>query len=127
MQLTNSFPLGFKITDIVKNDPKTLTVYFRGPKGRAIQRNYMDLVYESTDACGNPVQKPLFPSIHENTESYTYHSDLGLLSAAQFTQPAIIIMEMAIVADLRARQLISPTSAFAGHSLRRVRCPHQLG
>lgn len=77
----------------------------------------MDLIYEANDAHGKPMQKRLFPSINENTESYTYHSDLGLLSATQFTQPAIIIMEMAIVADLRARQLISPSSSFAGHSL----------
>ncbi len=77
----------------------------------------MAMTYNAIDTDGRLIQKQLFPTIGESTETYTHLSDQGLLSTTHFTQPALIIMERAIVADLKARQLVSPTSCFAGHSL----------
>ncbi|KAI9745826.1 MAG: hypothetical protein M1818_000507 [Claussenomyces sp. TS43310] len=108
---------GFKITDIVKNDPKELTVYFGGPQGRHIRRKYMGMKYESICPDGTVKLESIFKDVNEDTESYTYRSALGLLSATQFTQPALTLMEMAIFADLRSRGLISERSSYAGHSL----------
>ena len=66
---------------------------------------------------GSMETKPIFPTITKDTDSYTYTSAGGLLSATQFTQPALTLMEKAIFEDLRARGLISDESSFAGHSL----------
>ncbi|RAK71483.1 beta subunit of fatty acid synthase [Aspergillus fijiensis CBS 313.89] len=109
---------GFRITDIVRNDPKELTVHFGGPQGRHIREKYRSMRRESVAADGVSIQLlPLFPEIDEETEFYTYSSPQGLLSATQFTQPALTLMELAIFADLQARGLISERSSYAGHSL----------
>ncbi|KAF7623672.1 putative PKS/NRPS-like protein biosynthetic cluster [Aspergillus flavus] len=108
---------GFRITDIVRNDPKELTVYFGGPQGRHIREKYMSMKRESVGTDGNVQLLPLFPEIDEDTEFYTYHAPQGLLSATQFTQPALTLMELAIFADLQAKGLISERSSYAGHSL----------
>lgn len=50
---------GFSIIDIVKNNPKELTVYFGGLRGQAIRARYMSM--ESEDEKGNKV--PLFPEV----------------------------------------------------------------
>ncbi|PGH20055.1 hypothetical protein AJ80_03705 [Polytolypa hystricis UAMH7299] len=108
---------GFKITDIVKNDPKELTVHFRGPRGKHIRDTYMKMEREHTKPNGTVELLPMFPTIDEDTESYTYKSPTGLLSATQFTQPALTLMELAIFADLKSRGVVSDRSAYAGHSL----------
>ena len=59
----------------------------------------------------------MFKDITEKTQSYTFKSVNGLLSATQFTQPALTLMELAIFADLRSKGLVSERSLFAGHSL----------
>lgn len=59
----------------------------------------------------------IFPEIDHTTTSYTFRSDAGLLSATQFTQPALTLMELAIYEDLKSRGVLSPTATFAGHSL----------
>ncbi|KAF7591456.1 hypothetical protein BBP40_001559 [Aspergillus hancockii] len=108
---------GFRITEIVRNDPEQLTVTFGGPQGRHIREKYMSMKRESVGADGSVQLLPLFPDIDEDTEFYTYHAPGGLLSATQFTQPALTLMELAIFADLQARGLISERSSYAGHSL----------
>ncbi|RHZ52986.1 uncharacterized protein CDV56_102424 [Aspergillus thermomutatus] len=40
--------LGFSITHIVRDNPKTLTVYFGGVKGRAVGENYISLKLDAT-------------------------------------------------------------------------------
>jgi fatty acid synthase subunit beta len=77
----------------------------------------MSMKRESVGADGSVQLLPLFPDIDEDTEFYTYHAPGGLLSATQFTQPALTLMELAIFADLQARGLISERSSYAGHSL----------
>lgn len=92
-------------------------MYFGGPQGRHIREKYMSMKRESVGIDGNVQLLPLFPEIDEDTEFYTYHAPQGLLSATQFTQPALTLMELAIFADLQAKGLISERSSYAGHSL----------
>ncbi|RDL38698.1 uncharacterized protein BP5553_03038 [Venustampulla echinocandica] len=108
---------GLRITNIVKNNPKQLTVHFGGRRGRTIRQNYMDLVFISTTSGGTILRQRCFPDINEETLSYTFSSPTGLLSATQFTQPALTLMEIATYKDLASRGLVSHNSAYAGHSL----------
>ncbi|KAI1806979.1 fatty acid synthase beta subunit [Daldinia bambusicola] len=110
---------GFSILDIVRNDPKELTVYFGGARGKSIRRNYMAMTCQSLEAAadGSPKQEKVFKTITEYTTSYTFRSPTGLLSATQFTQPALTLMQMAVFEDLRAQGAIRNESVFAGHSL----------
>jgi fatty acid synthase subunit beta len=112
--LTNS---GFAITNIVKNNPKELTIHFGGPRGKAIRQNYMSMTFETVSADGSVKSEKIFGEIDENTPSYTYRSPEGLLSATQFTQPALTLMEKASFEDMRAKGLVQRDSSFAGHSL----------
>ncbi|KAI1137229.1 fatty acid synthase beta subunit [Hypoxylon sp. FL0543] len=110
---------GFSILEIVRNDPKELTVYFGGARGKAIRQNYMEMTYQSLKlaADGSPKQEKVFRGITEHTTSYTFRSPSGLLSATQFTQPALTLMQMAAFEDLRSHGVIRKDSVFAGHSL----------
>ncbi|KAI6082719.1 fatty acid synthase beta subunit [Hypoxylon rubiginosum] len=110
---------GFSILNIVRNDPKELTVYFGGARGKAIRQNYMAMTCQSLelDTDGNPRQEKVFKTITDYTTSYTFRSPAGLLSATQFTQPALTLMQMAAFEDLRAQGVIRKDSVFAGHSL----------
>ena len=108
---------GFAITDIVRNNPKELTVYFGGPRGKSIRQNYMSMTFESVNADGTVKSEKIFQDIDESTTSYTYRSPSGLLSATQFTQPALTLMEKASFEDMRAKGLVQRDSSFAGHSL----------
>lgn len=108
---------GFAITDIVKNNPKELTVYFGGPRGKTIRHNYMSMTFESVNADGTIKSEKIFKDIDETTTSYTYRSPSGLLSATQFTQPALTLMEKASFEDMLSKGLVQRDSSFAGHSL----------
>ena len=108
---------GFEITNIVKNNPKELTIHFGGPRGKAIRANYMNMTFESVAADGTIRSEKMFKEINEDTTSYTYRSPTGLLSATQFTQPALTLMEKASFEDMRAKGLVQRDSSFAGHSL----------
>ncbi|KAA8642645.1 uncharacterized protein ATNIH1004_011590 [Aspergillus tanneri] len=108
---------GFRITDIVRNDPKELKIYFGGLRGRTIRENYMGLRCEMIHADGGVTSERIFKEIDETSRSYTFRSSLGLLSSTQFTQPALTLMEKAIIEDMRAKGLVSDHCSFAGHSL----------
>ncbi|TPX12031.1 uncharacterized protein E0L32_007334 [Thyridium curvatum] len=108
---------GFAITNIVKNNPKELTIHFGGPRGKAIRQNYMAMTFETVAADGSIKSERIFKDITESTPSYTYRSPTGLLSATQFTQPALTLMEKASFEDMKAKGLVPRDSTFAGHSL----------
>ncbi|KAL8885952.1 MAG: hypothetical protein Q9215_006270 [Flavoplaca cf. flavocitrina] len=108
---------GFAITNIVKNNPKELTIHFGGPRGKAIRANYMSMTFESVNADGSIKSEKIFKEVNEDTTSYTYRSPTGLLSATQFTQPALTLMEKASFEDMRSKGLVQRDSSFAGHSL----------
>ncbi|KAL8824962.1 MAG: hypothetical protein Q9191_004700 [Dirinaria sp. TL-2023a] len=108
---------GFSITNIVKNNPKELTIHFGGPRGKAIRENYMSMTFETVNADGSIKSEKIFKEVTENTTSYTYRSPTGLLSATQFTQPALTLMEKASFEDMLSKGLVQRDSSFAGHSL----------
>ncbi|EEB08935.2 fatty acid synthase beta subunit Fas1 [Schizosaccharomyces japonicus yFS275] len=108
---------GFSILDIVRNNPKNLTIHFGAAKGQFIRKNYMDMIYEKANEDGTTSIVPVFPTITEESTSYTFTHPQGLLSATQFTQPALTLMEKAAFEDMRSRGLVQQNSVFAGHSL----------
>ena len=108
---------GFAITNIVKNNPKELTIHFGGPRGKAIRQNYMAMTFETVAADGSIKSERIFKEINDMTTSYTYRSPTGLLSATQFTQPALTLMEKASFEDMKSKGLVPRDSTFAGHSL----------
>ncbi|KAJ1969223.1 fatty acid synthase alpha subunit Lsd1, partial [Dispira parvispora] len=108
---------GVSILDIVRNNPKSKTVHFGGAKGQAIRKNYIRMTYDVLDNQGNVKTLSLFPQVNETTPFYTFTAPNGLLSATQFTQPALTLMERAAFEDMRAKGLIQQDACFAGHSL----------
>ncbi|KAF2008810.1 beta subunit of fatty acid synthase [Aaosphaeria arxii CBS 175.79] len=107
---------GFRISDIVKRNPKTLTVHFGGRRGAAIRRNYLALTYESIAADGTRRTKKFF-NMSDHSPSYTYKHPKGLLFSTEFAQPALTVMEKAAFEDMSERGLVSEKSKYAGHSL----------
>lgn len=105
---------GFSIIDIVKNNPKELTVHFGGPCGNAIRENYTSMMFESIDETGTVKSEKIFKDITEKSDFYTFKSPTGLLSATQFTQPALTLMEKASFDDMKAKGLVAANSTFAG-------------
>ncbi|EMG45417.1 Fatty acid synthase beta subunit dehydratase, partial [Candida maltosa Xu316] len=108
---------GFSILDIVQNNPKEMTIHFGGAKGRAIRDNYITMMFETIGEDGSLKSEKIFKDIDETTTSYTFVSDTGLLSATQFTQPALTLMEKAAYEDIKSKGLIPTDIMFAGHSL----------
>ncbi|KAI5867028.1 beta subunit of fatty acid synthase [Durotheca rogersii] len=108
---------GFSILNIVKNNPKELTIHFGGPRGKIIRENYMQMNFETVAADGTIKSERIFKEIDEKTTMYTYRSPTGLLSATQFTQPSLTLMEKASFEDMNAKGLVPRDSTFAGHSL----------
>ena len=108
---------GFSIVNIVKNNPKELTIHFGGIKGQAIRQRYMDLTYDTVDDNGQIKTLPLFSDIDLYTTSYTFSHPQGLLFATQYTQIALVVTEKAAFDDMKSKGLIDTNAAFAGHSL----------
>ncbi|CUM64807.1 uncharacterized protein PRCAT00002420001 [Priceomyces carsonii] len=108
---------GFSILDIVQNNPKELTVHFGGTKGRKIRDNYMAMMFETIGEDGDIKSEQIFKDIDYSTTSYSFVSPVGLLSATQFTQPALTLMEKASFEDMKAKGLVDSDAMFAGHSL----------
>lgn len=77
----------------------------------------MDLCCETVGPKGSVNSVRIFPEIDETSTTHTFTSVDGLLSATQFTQPALTLMEKAIFDDMLSRGLVSPESLYAGHSL----------
>ncbi|KAI4159531.1 MAG: hypothetical protein LQ342_006532 [Letrouitia transgressa] len=108
---------GFSIIDIVRNDRKSLTVYFGGAKGREIRNNYLAMVIERVHPNGQVIQEPIVKGLTSASQSYTFSDPRGLLYSTQFAQPALVLMEMAAFVDLKSKGLIQEGAPYAGHSL----------
>ncbi len=103
---------GFSILNIVKDNPKEITIYFGGKKGRKIRKNYQKLTsqvqeeeFEGETKSNKTVvrkitEKPLFPDITDLTASYVFKHPEGLLFATQFSQPALVLMELSAFEDM---------------------------
>ena len=77
----------------------------------------MAMTFETVGVDGSIKSEKIFKEVSETTTSYTYRSPTGLLSATQFTQPALTLMEKASFEDMRSKGLVQRDSSFAGHSL----------
>lgn len=108
---------GVSIIDIVRNDPKALTVYFGGARGRKIRDNYLAMTIERVAEDGRVIQEPIIKSLTPKSQSYTFSDPRGLLYSTQFAQPALVLMEMAAYLDLKSKGLIQEGASYAGHSL----------
>ncbi|KAI1179922.1 enoyl reductase domain of FAS1 [Nemania sp. FL0916] len=108
---------GFSILNIIRKNPKQITIHFRGAQGKKILANYLEMKTERVTADGQRHSAPLIPDLGPDSESYTFSEDRGLLYATQFAQPAIILVERATMEDLRSRGLVQEDARFAGHSL----------
>ncbi|CAI5714225.1 unnamed protein product [Hyaloperonospora brassicae] len=105
---------GFSILEMVRTNPKSITVHFGGKKGRAIREKYMSLTCEDP---ASGVIAPLLPEINARTQSFSFSAPEGLLFATQFSQPALVLLEKAMFSEIEAAQLIPDDAHFAGHSL----------
>lgn len=108
---------GFSILDIVKNNPNELVIHFGGAKGRKIRENYIGMMFETIGEDGSIKSEKIFKDIDHTTTSHTFVSPTGLLSATQFTQPALTLMEKASYEDIKSKGLVPTDIMFAGHSL----------
>lgn len=107
---------GFKLSDIVRKNPKEMTVHFGGRTGAAVRANYMRMTYESIGPDGQHQRKRFF-DVDENSLCHTFSSPKGLLHSTEFTQPALTVVEKAIFDDMVSRGVVNTCSTFAGHSL----------
>ena len=105
---------GWSILDIVRRNPKSMTIHFGGKRGQAVRENFLALVCKDPET-GEIV--PLIPEISEASDSYSFHSPDGLLFATQFTQPALVLLEQSYFVDMVSRDMMSSHYMFAGHSL----------
>lgn len=77
----------------------------------------MALQCEMIHPDGRVTSEKMFKEINADSRSYTFRSALGLLSSTQFTQPALTLMEKAIIDDMKEKGLVTENCSFAGHSL----------
>ncbi|KAF7587174.1 hypothetical protein BBP40_007637 [Aspergillus hancockii] len=108
---------GWSIIDIIKNNPKILTVHFRGKRGRKMRDNYLALSVEDTAADGQVIKRPILRNLSREAQSYTFSESGGLLFSTQFAQLAILLYETSAFEDLRSKGYIQRDAIFAGHSL----------
>lgn len=107
---------------IVRDNPKTVTVNFGGKRGRKVRENYLNMTIESMGTNGENILEPIIKDLTSNSESYTFSDPRGLLFSTQFAQPAILLAENAMFADMRNRGLVQENAQFAGHSLGEYGC-----
>jgi fatty acid synthase subunit beta len=109
--------LGWSILDIVRNNPKSVTVHFGGQQGRRIRQKYLEITTEVVLPDGNKILEPALPGLTASSASYTFTHPKGLLYSTQFAQPAILLFEAATFTELRAKGYVSEGAVYAGHSL----------
>lgn len=109
--------LGFSILKIIRENPKEITLHFRGREGQKILSNYLELKTELPTEDGHRRVAPIIPGLSRTSTSYTFSEARGLLYATHFAQPAIILVEKATFEHMRSRGLVQKDAMFAGHSL----------
>ncbi|GAP92987.1 putative sterigmatocystin biosynthesis fatty acid synthase subunit beta [Rosellinia necatrix] len=113
--LMNQF--GWSILDLVRENPKELTIYFRGREGRKVLDNYLAMKTEVVSPDGSTRLVPVLPGLTPSSTSYTFSDSRGLLHATAFAQPAIVLLEKATMQHMQASGLVQDGASFAGHSL----------
>ncbi|KAE8145032.1 sterigmatocystin biosynthesis fatty acid synthase subunit beta [Aspergillus avenaceus] len=114
-RLLNTY--GWSLLDIIRNNPKSLTVHFGGKKGRAIRANYLSMSTSVALQDGSIAEQPVLPALTPKSTSYTFTDSRGLLFATMFTQPAILTVEAAAFAVLNSKGYVPENAVFSGHSL----------
>ncbi|KAH8585415.1 fatty acid synthase-like protein beta subunit [Bisporella sp. PMI_857] len=102
---------GFSLLKIIRENPKTLTIHFKGKRGRRVRENYLTMIEELKDP------SLLGDTLSRRSTSYTFHKAQGLLYSTQFAQPALVVMEMAQFQHLQVRGMVQHDARYAGHSL----------
>ncbi|KAK8033901.1 fatty acid synthase subunit beta [Apiospora marii] len=108
---------GWSILRVIRENPKELTIHFRGRQGQRILGNYLDMQTEVLGSDGTRHLMPIIPGLGRHSASHTFADPRGLLQSTLFAQPAIILVERATFAHLRERGLVQEGAVFAGHSL----------
>lgn len=111
------YPIGWSLLEVIRNNPKSLTVHFGGQRGRRIRNNYLSMQIERTDPNGRTYTEPILRDLKPNTSCYTFMHPAGLLFLTQFAQPTLTLLEKATFADLQSKGLAQQGAKFAGHSL----------
>lgn len=112
-----SLSSGWSLLQIVRHNPKELTVHFAGQQGRKTREHYMAMRINSFDSDSHTVTKPVLHDLTSSTRSYTFREARGLIYSTQFAQTAITVLEKATFEDMREKGLIQENAAFSGHSL----------
>ncbi|KAJ1787525.1 fatty acid synthase alpha subunit Lsd1, partial [Coemansia sp. RSA 2399] len=113
---------GISLLNIVRENPAQLEIKLRGRLGRGILENYLSIQARSPDHGGM-----LLSGLTAASDKYTFQSPGGLLNATQFTQPALAVLALACVADMRSKGLVQQHAIFAGHSLGELAALTALG
>ncbi|KAJ2616190.1 fatty acid synthase alpha subunit Lsd1 [Coemansia sp. RSA 1365] len=111
---------GIDLLSIVRTNPTERTVYFNGRIGGQVRSNYLRFLISNLAPDADNYSKSaccLLPGLTEQSTSYTFRSDAGLLYLTQFTQVALVTLAVAAVADMRSKSLIQKDAVIAGHSL----------
>ncbi|KAH6654701.1 putative fatty acid synthase subunit beta [Truncatella angustata] len=109
---------GFSILQIVRDNPKELTIYFGGPRGKYVRDQYLRLAnFQPGSASEKVAAQSAFLGLDQTSKSYTFRHSEGLLFSTQFAQSAIMLAEIAAFEDFRSHGLVQSRSQYAGHSL----------
>ncbi|KAL4907692.1 hypothetical protein BDW74DRAFT_189141 [Aspergillus multicolor] len=108
---------GWSVLNIVRNNPKSLTIHLGGQNGRRIRQKYLDITTEVMFPDGQRVHKSVLTGLTSASPSNTFKHPKGLLYSTQFAQPAILLFEAAAFAELRSKGYVSQGAVYAGHSL----------
>ena len=111
---------GFSILQIVRDNPKTLTVSLYGERGHTWRMNYQRLTVNKPNTSGTASNEsiPLFPESHDNNNhQIVFRSVDGLLFQTQFQQPAILLTEKSFYEYMKLNGCVGHNTVFAGHSL----------
>ncbi|KAI0871151.1 enoyl reductase domain of FAS1 [Hypoxylon argillaceum] len=117
MDLAIMDQFGWSILDLVRENPKELTIHFRGPQGQKVLQNYLGMKTEIVSADGSTQLVSVLPGLTSSSTSYTFSDPRGLLQATAFAQPAIVLLEKATMQHMQANGLVQEGASFAGHSL----------
>ncbi|KAJ1771492.1 fatty acid synthase alpha subunit Lsd1 [Coemansia sp. RSA 986] len=113
---------GISLLNIVRENPARLDIRLRGKSGRQVLENYLSIQARSTDQ-----GTQLLSGLTAASKMHTFQSPSGLLNATQFTQPALAVLALAHVADMRSKGLVQKHAVFAGHSLGELAALAALG
>jgi fatty acid synthase subunit beta, fungi type len=109
--------LGWSVFNIVRENPKSITIHFSGKRGRAIRDRYLAMTVNAVGPDGQKVSVPLLSGLTPSTRLITFKEPRGLLYATQFAQPIIALLEKATFEDMKANGFVQEGAMFAGHSL----------